>query len=322
MNNSKVVFITGITGQDGAYLSRYLLEKKIKVVGAVRENDDFSKLEYLKIKDKVVLVKFDLLNFSEVSNFIKQYKPCQIYNFAAQSSVVLSFTQPFDTLNFNINSVINLLESIRVINKDIRFFQASSCEVFGKAINLPVTKNSSVDPLNPYAVSKVSADLIVKNYRKLFNLFACCGLLFNHESYLRDDKFFIKKILKQAVEIKNGKRDFLRVGNIDVKRDFGYAPDYVENMWNVMQLDSPDDYIFSSGASIFLKDIIHYIFDKLNISKEKIIIENALFRPTEIKETLGDNSALKSVLSKKYKGQSFYQTLDILIGEEVENICL
>ena len=319
MNKSETIFITGISGQDGSYLSRFLINKNYKVIGAIRENDDLSNLEYLKIKDKLILIKSDLRNYSEVLDIIKKYKPSQIYNFAAQSSVQLSLSEPYDTLNFNIMSVVNLLESIRVTSNKIKFFQASSCEIFGNAKDLPVNEETEANPLNPYAISKVSADLIIKNYRKLFGLFACSGFLFHHESYLRNKKFFIKKIIKQSIEIKLNKRDLLKVGNVDVKRDFGYAPDYVENMWNCMQLSSSDDYVFASGVSICLKDIIYYIFKKLDINKDKLVIDNLLFRSVDIKETLGDNTKIVKTLGDKYKSRSFYKVLDILIEEVLKN---
>ncbi len=318
MNKSKTVFITGITGQDGAYLSKLLLNERYKVIGCIRDNDNFSKLEYLKIKDQLILVKCNLLNFSDIKKKFEEYNPDEVYNFAAQSSVTLSLKNPFDTLNFNIMSVVNLLEAIRLVNSKIKFFQASSCEMFGNVKKLPANEQTFFKPLNPYAVSKVSAHLIVTNYRKVLNLFSCCGILFNHESFLRGEDFFVKKIIKQAVEIKDGRRDFLKVGNIDVKRDFGYAPSYVKAMWSVMQLDNPDDFVFSSGSSVCLRDIIYYVFDKLNIDREKVIEDNILFRASDIKETLGDSSKLKKVLDWDYK-MSFYDVLDLLIEEELKS---
>lgn len=314
----KTALITGITGQDGAYLSRFLLNKKYKVVGFVRENDDFSKLEYLKIKESLIFVKCNLLDLLDVKKYIEIYRLAEIYNFAAQSSVTLSFKDPYDTFNFNINSVINLLEAIRLVDTRIRFFQASSCEMFGNVEHLPVNENTPFNPLNPYSASKVAAHTIVNNYKKNFNLFTCCGILFHHESYLRGNDFFVKKIVKQAVEIKKGKRDVLQVGNLEVKRDFGYAPAYVQAMWGVLQQNIADDYIISSGRSICLKDIVYYVFDKLGIDKSKIIENKILFRSSDIKETLGDSSKIKKRIKWNYS-MSFYEVLDILLDEEINN---
>ncbi|MCK4650948.1 GDP-mannose 4,6-dehydratase [Candidatus Babeliales bacterium] len=314
----KIAIITGITGQDGAYLSKFLLEKKYKIVGFVRSNDDYSKLEYLKIKNEIIFEKCDLLNLSEIIKNIQKYNPREIYNFASQSSVSLSIKEPFQTLQFNIISVLNLLEAIRLIGKSIRFFQASSCEMFGKFQNIPTVENDFFKPLNPYAISKVTAHQIVSNYRKLYGIFSCCAILFNHESYLRGEDFFVKKIVKQAVEIKFGKRDFLKVGNLDIKRDLGYAPRYIEAMWLMLQQSKAEDFVISSGKSICLKDIVYYVFDKLGLKREKIIVDKDFFRKSDIPETLGDNSKAKKVLGWDYE-MDFYKVLDFLISEEIDN---
>ncbi|MFA5074953.1 MAG: GDP-mannose 4,6-dehydratase [Candidatus Babeliales bacterium] len=312
---SKIALITGITGQDGAYLSQFLLNKNYKIIGLVRDNDDYSKLEYLKIKNKIIFENCDLLNLTQVINIIKKYKPDEIYNFAAQSSVDLSLREPEITLKFNINSVINVLESIRLFSFKTRFFQASSCEMFGVADKLPVTENTQFRPLNAYSISKVSAHLITLNYRVIYKIFACSGILFNHESYLRGENFFVKKVIKQALEIKNNKREKLIVGNLNIKRDLGYAPDYVQAMYLMLQNDRPEDFIISSGKSISLQDIVFYVFAKLNINKNKIYVDKDLYRICDIEHTLGDNSEIKKDLGWIYN-KDFYEILDLLIEEE------
>jgi GDPmannose 4,6-dehydratase len=315
----KVVLITGISGQDGSYLSKFLLEKKYKIVGFIRSCESLENLEYLGIKDQIVLEECDLLNLEQVKSTILKYKLDEIYNFAAQSSVKLSFDCPQETYNFNIMSVVNLLEAIRTTNKKIKLFQASSCEMFGRVENLPANENTLFNPLNPYSVSKVAAHQIVKNYRQTFKLFACCGILFHHESFLRGKDFFIKKVIRQALEIKAGKRDCLYVGNIDIKRDFGFAPEYVKAMWMMLQHEQPDDFIISSGSSISLREIIYYVFDKLGLDRKKIVVDQNLFRPVDIEQTLGDNSKIREIVGWHYN-LSFFEVLDLLLEEEMRNM--
>lgn len=314
---NKIAFITGITGQDGAYLSRLLLEHNYKVIGLVRDSKNINdaKLNYLGITSKVVFKECDLLNISNIINLINKYQPTEIYNLASQSSVGASFQHPIGTLNFNIISVANLLESIKLTDKNIRFYQASSSEMFGSANQLPFQENSIVHPVSPYGISKASAHWITVNYRESFGLFTASGILFNHESILRGNNFIIKKVIRTALEIKAGKADALEVGNIDIKRDFGYAPKYVEAMFLMMQYDKPDDYIISSGKSLSIREIIYYIFDKLEISKEKIITNDAFLRPNEIEDIYGDNAKAKSQLNWKYN-MDFFEVLDILMDEE------
>ncbi|KKP24480.1 MAG: GDP-mannose 4,6-dehydratase [candidate division TM6 bacterium GW2011_GWF2_28_16] len=319
----KIALITGITGQDGAYLSELLLNKNYKIYGLVRAQDDYFKLEYLKIKNEINFLEFNLLDFEQVKNNINTIKPDEIYNFAAQSSVGLSYLEPYNTINFNFNSTLNLLESIRLLSlsgKQIKFFQPSSSEMYGKQENLPINESFKFNSLNnnPYALSKIAAHELCVLYRRLYNLFISCGIMFNHESYLRGDNFFVKKVIRESLEIKAGKRDFLFVGNLNSKRDFGFAPEYVKAMSLMLQQDKPDDYIIASGKSISLQDIIYYVFDKLNIDKNKIKIDKSLLRPVEVSDSYGDYLKAKTVLGWDYN-LSFYQVLDLLIKEELQN---
>jgi len=316
---SKIAFITGITGQDGAYLSKLLLEYNYKVIGLVRDfqNINDEKINYLGIASKVIFEECDLLNISNIINLINKYQPTEIYNLASQSSVGASFQYPIETLNFNIVSVANLLESIKITDKNIKFYQASSSEMFGSANQLPFQENSIFHPVSPYGISKASAHWITVNYRESFGLFTTSGILFNHESVLRGNNFIIKKIIRIALEIKNGKKDVLEVGNIDIKRDFGYAPKYVEAMFLMMQHEKPDDYIISSGKSLSIREIIYYIFDKLEISKNKILVNSKFLRPNEIEDIYGDNAKAKKELNWNYD-MGFFEVLDILIDEEIK----
>lgn len=314
-------FITGVSGQDGAYLSKLLLEKGYKVIGITRNIhvDNLKKLKYLEIDGLVLMEECDLLDVSSVARLISKYRPDEIYNLAAQSSVGLSFKQPIDTINFNVLSVLNLLESIRLIKPDVRFYQASSSEMYGKVSNLPVCINTPMHPLSPYAISKASAHWAVVNYRESYGLYACNGVLFNHESYLRSTSFFVKKVLHETVLNHNNPNWVLKVGNIDIKRDFGYSPNYVEAMWLMLQVESPDDFIICSGKSITLRSIIEYIFNKLGISLDKLVIDLELMRPTDIEDIYGDNSPAKIKLGWDYE-LDFYRVLDILISKELEEL--
>lgn len=315
-----IALITGITGQDGAYLSKLLLSKGYKVVGILRADaeENFFGLKYLNIYDKVDLVKCSLLDLSGLEKIFLEKKPTEVYNLAAQSSVGASFENPYETINFNISSVLNLLEIIKKINKNIKFYQASSSEMYGNIEKLPVTEKSIIHPVSPYAISKVAGHWMTINYRESYELFACCGILFNHESYLRGNSFFVKKVIKTAIDIKNGRQEELRVGNIDLKRDFGLAPDYVKAMWLMLQQKTPKDYIICSGRPITLREIIEYVFDKMSISREKIVIDQSLFRPNDIKNIYGDNGKAKEELGWNYN-KSFKDVLDILIEEELKN---
>ncbi len=271
----KTAIITGITGQDGAYLSQLLLEKGYRVVGFARtcKKSSLTKLAYLGIRDRITFEECNLLDLSNILKLIKKYDPDEIYNLAAQSSVKASFDQPIATIEFNIISVINLLEAIRLVNRDIRFYQASSSEMYGKVEDLPITEKTPMHPLSPYAISKAAAHWIAINYRESYGIFTCCGILFNHESILRDKNFFIKKAIMDSIEISRGQRDMLNVGNVEIYRDFGYAPRYVEAMWLMLQAESPNDYIICSGRSIRLRDILGHIFRRLEIDESKIVVD-------------------------------------------------
>jgi len=319
MVNSKVALITGVTGQDGAYLAQLLLKNGYKVIGLLRSSDNFNtkKLDYLGITTDIIFDVCNLLSMSDISNILKKYHPTEIYNLAAQSSVRESFQQPIDTLNFNIVSVASILESIKIINKNIKFYQASSSEMYGGINNLPLKENSTFHPVSPYGISKASAHWITINYRESFGIFATSGILFNHESVLRGDGFIIKKIIQSAIAINNGNQDLLEVGNIDIKRDFGYAPKYVEAMYLMMQHEHPDDYVISSGCSLSIRDVIYYVFDKLKVSRDRIVINQDYFRPNEIMDIYGDSSKAKLNLGWEYD-ISFFDVLDLLI-KKMEN---
>lgn len=321
MFNLKRAFITGISGQDGSYLASLLINKGYEVIGLVRSfnHSSLAGLEYLKVRDKVLVEECDLTDLSQIISLIAKYRPQEVYNLAAQSSVSLSFKQPIGTFHFNTISVYNLLEAIKLTDKTIKFYQASSSEMFGKVNKLPISSSSVFHPLSPYAISKAAAHWICVNYRESFNMFICCGILFNHESYLRTPNYFIKKIINECISISAGRSKSLSVGNIDIQRDFGYAPRYVECMHLMMQYETPREFTICSGESVSLRSIIYYLFDKLNIKRDSLIISSELFRPSEIEDIYGDPSDAKNLLKWNYD-ISFFDVLDLLVEEEIENL--
>jgi GDPmannose 4,6-dehydratase len=312
----KTALITGITGQDGAYLSRLLLNKGYEVIGLVRSNSHTNKngLIRLGILENVTLLECDLIDLSQLIQIISTYKPVEIYNLAAQSSVSLSFAQPIGTFSFNTMSVFNLLEAIKLVDKRIKLYHASSSEMYGKVEKLPIVENTVFHPVSPYATSKAAAHWTCINYRESFGLFVSCGILFNHESMLRTNQFFVKKVITEANMIKEGTLDKMFVGNIDIKRDFGYAPLYVEAMHAMLQHDKPDDFVICSGISISLREVIEYIFERVGISLSAYEVDQKLYRPNDIPEIYGDSSKAKKVLGWHYE-MTPYELLDKLIDE-------
>ncbi len=312
--------ISGITGQDGSYLAKLLLLKGYEVIGLTRLNytSGFYGLHYLGIKDRVTICECDLLDIDSIFALFEKYKPTEFYNLAAQSSVYLSFKDPITTFEFNTLSVFNILEVIKKIDDSIRFYQASSSEMYGRVNDLPISENSVLHPLSPYAISKAAAHFTCILYRESYNMHVSCGVLFNHESYLRQNNFFVKKIIRESIKISKGQQESLLVGNIDVKRDFGYAPKYVEAMYLMLQKETASDYLICSGQSITLREIIYYIFKKLNISEDICKISTELYRPSEIENIYGNNSKAKSELNWQYN-LTIFDVLDLLLDEELKN---
>jgi GDPmannose 4,6-dehydratase len=320
MSANKTAIITGISGQDGAYLASLLLKKNYQVIGFVRSYTtvDLKGLDYLTIRSQVTIEECDLLDISQIIKLLYQYKPTEIYNLAAQSSVSLSFKQPIGTFHFNTISVFNLLEAIRLADRTIKFYQASSSEMYGRVANLPISENTAFHPLSPYAISKAAGHWTCINYRESYGMFVCCGILFNHESYLRNASFFVKKVIRESIRISRGKSERLFVGNIEISRDFGYAPLYVEGMYLMMQAGNPEDYILCSGKSIKLKNIIEYVFNELGVNIDKYSISADMYRPADIEDIFGDSTKAKNELGWNYS-MTHEQMMDLLIAEELKN---
>ena len=315
--NKKVALITGISGQDGSYLAKFLLEKGYEVIGTIRSYRcvNTKNFDFLNITSELIVDELDLLDMANVMRVLHKYNPDEIYNLAAQSSVGLSFSQPIGTFTFNTSSVNNLLEAIRLFNPRIKLYQASSSEMFGSVKELPISLETPMHPISPYAVSKMASHYMVSTYRDAYQLFICSGVLFNHESVLRSENFFIKKVIREALNIKYGLQNELYVGNLNLKRDFGYAPKYIEAMWLMMQEEVADDFIICSGKSVLLQDIVEYIFDKLSLDKALIVVDKSLFRPNETYEIVGDSTKAHEKLKWEYN-YSFFDILDILLKEE------
>ena len=301
----KVAIITGITGQDGAFLAEFLLRKRYRIIGilpADRPSDRF-RLEYLNIQDTIQFRKVNLLDYEDTKKLFIEVQADEFYNLAAISSVGFSLQQPLLTYDFNTRSVINILESIRLVSPNTRFYQASSSEMFGNVgrHRLPIKESFLFHPASPYGISKASSHWLTVNYREAFNLQTCCGILFNHESALRPSNFVIKKIINTAVKIKNGNEDRLQLGNISVIRDWGYAPIYVQAMWQMMQQDKLKDYLICSGVPISLQEFVYKVFDLLDLdANDHLTIDYSLIRSLDLEIIYGDNSKAKQDLGWQY----------------------
>lgn len=316
----KIAIISGITGQDGAYLAKFLIDKNYKVVGLLRSEqvELGDGLAFLGIKKKVELIGVDLLDKTKVEKLIQQYQPDEFYNLAAQSSVGLSFQHPLETFKFNTSSVINILEAIRKFSLTTKYYQASSSEMFGNigVENLPLKETVLFHPVSPYGISKASAHWITVNYREAYGLKTCCGILFNHESCLRGENFVIKKIIRTALEIKNNKTNVLNLGNLSVQRDWGYAPKFVEAMWLMLQQEEFNEYLICSSTVTSLENIVRGIFNKLALDFDKHVrIDNKLMRNLELDVIYGDNSKAKLELGWDYN-YTTNQLIEQLIEDE------
>jgi len=313
----KTAVITGITGQDGAYLTKLLLSKNYKVVGTTRTYNPYAlwRLEYLGVLDQIAIATCNTGDPMSAMSLILKHKPAEFYNLAAQSSVSLSFEEPASTLSYNIRSVVNILESIRILDPTIRLYQASSSEMFGNAAKLPVNESSPFDPINPYATSKAAAHWTVRNYREAFDLYCCSGILFNHESFLRSPRFFTKQIIQNAIEISEGRKDKLLVGNIDVRRDFGCAKRYVEAMWLMLQQETADDFVVCSGKSVSLREVVETILACFNIPNDVIEVDPQLYRPSETRDIFGDSEKARTTLNWHYD-KPFADVVREIVSEE------
>lgn len=281
----KKALICGVSGQDGAYLARFLLKKGYAVIGASRdaEMSRFENLVRLGIQDQVEVESMALNDFRSVLQVLTKTQPDEVYNLAGQTSVGLSFVQPVETLESISVGCLNLLESIRFLNKPIRFYNAGSSECFGDTGNVPATEDTPFHPRSPYAVAKATAFWQLANYREAYNLYACSGICFNHESTLRPKRFVTQKIVAAVRAISQGSKEKLVLGNISVKRDWGWAPEYVEAMWLMLQQERPQDFIIATGESHPLEEFVAGAFACAGLDwREHVTSSRELYRPTDI----------------------------------------
>lgn len=294
------VLITGITGQDGSYLAEFLLNKGYRVWGLVRRSstEPFERIRH--IINQVELVQSDLLDQSSLLGIVRKVRPREVYNLAAQSFVPISFEEPVLTGEFTALGVTRILEAVRMVDRKIRFYQASSSEMFGLVAESPQTLKTSFHPRSPYGVAKVYGHWITVNYRESYNMFAASGILFNHESPRRGLEFVTRKISDGVARIKLGLAQKLKLGNLEAKRDWGFAGDYVKAMWKMLQLDRPEDFIVATGKGHSVKEFVQAAFGHVGLSwKDHVVLDKVYYRPAEVHSLCGDASHARRKLKWK-----------------------
>jgi GDPmannose 4,6-dehydratase len=301
-----VALLTGCTGQDGSFLAELLLEKRYKVIGIVRrsamEDKKLYNVTHLLDNPDFIIEDGDLTDSSSIWRLVTKYMPDEFYNLGAQSHVGISFTSPESTTEINATGVLNCLEAIRNVSPKTRFYQASTSEMFGDNMNVPQSETTTFQPNSPYACAKVYAHNLVVNYRKAYGLFACSGILFNHESERRGEQFVTRKITKAAARIKLGLQKELRLGNLDAKRDWGYAKEYVYGMWLMLQQDTPDDYVLATGKTSTIGQFIDCVSEVAGFDLSKhVVVDEKYLRPSEVPLLLGDPSKAKRILGWEAK---------------------
>jgi len=318
--SSKVALITGITGQDGSYLAEFLLEQGYKVFGMVRRSSlaQFERISHLM--DKIELVQGDLLDQFSLIQAIEKSKPQEIYNLAAQSFVPTSWEQPVLTSEFTAVGVTKVLESMRLVDRNIKFYQASSSEMFGKVRETPQNELTPFYPRSPYGVSKVYGHYITVNYRESYGLFACSGILFNHESPRRGLEFVTRKVTDAVAKIKLGLSDELRLGNLDARRDWGYAGDYVRAMWLMLQQATAEEFVISTGETRSVRELVEVAFKYAELDWEKYVkVDKAFLRPAEVDLLVGDSTKAKEVLGWE-PTVSFEQMIHMMVDADLERL--
>jgi GDPmannose 4,6-dehydratase len=296
----KKALVTGVTGQDGSYLAELLLAKGYKVTGMVRRasTENFERVEHLR--DKITIRQADLLDQLSLIDLIEESEPDEIYNLAAQSFVPTSWIQPALTGEFTALGVTKMLEAIRLVNKKIKFYQASSSEMFGKVLEIPQNEKTPFYPRSPYGVAKVYGHFITVNYRESYDIFAVSGILFNHESPRRGLEFVTRKISDGVARIKLGLAHELRLGNLDAKRDWGFAGDYVEAMWMMLQQKQAQDFVIATGETHSVREFAEIAFSHVGLNWKKYVkVDKRLFRPAEVEQLVGDASKARRILGWK-----------------------
>lgn len=317
---TRKVLITGVTGQDGACLARFLLEKGYQVHGMVRHSSSANLERIEGLRDRIELHQADLLDQLSIITIIQQVRPHEVYNFAAQSFVPTSWSQPLLTGEFTALGVTRMLEAVRLVDPSIRFYQASSSEMFGNVREEPQNEQTSFWPRSPYGVAKVYGHWITVNYRESYDIFACSGILFNHESPLRGKEFVSRKITDAVARIKLGLQDKLVLGNIDAMRDWGYAGDYIEAAWLMLQQDQPDDYVVATGIKHSVRDLVELAFGHAGLDwRDHVESDQKLFRPAEVNTLCGDASKARRVLGWAPR-VSFAELIRMMVDADLERV--
>ncbi len=320
MGGKKTALIFGIGGQDGSYLAKLLLDKGYAVSGTSRDREmsGFANLRRLGILDRVELHSASLDNFRSVAHTIQLCEPQEIYNLAAQSSVGLSFDQPVETIDASVNGSVNILESMRLLKIDARLYNASSSECFGNTPTGPANEETPFRPCSPYGIAKAAAHWLVANYRDAYGLFACSGILFNHESPLRPARFVTQKVVRGAFDIAHGNADVLSLGNLAISRDWGWAPDYVDAMWRMLQQDRPQDFVIATGDMHSLQEFVERIFAEFGLDWMRCVTtEPALLRPLDVTVSVGDPGKAHRILAWQPR-VDFHAMVANLVSAEIE----
>jgi GDPmannose 4,6-dehydratase len=333
----KRALITGITGQDGAYLAKFLLDKGYEVYGLYRRSStpNFWRLDALGVTQKVKLLEGDLLDQTSLMNAVEISEPDEVYNLAAQSFVASSWKEPLYTVEVTGLGVLKVLEAIKNVNPKIKFYQASSSEMFGKVQEIPQKETTPFYPRSPYGVAKVFGYWTTVNYRESYNMFTCNGILFNHESPLRGEEFVTRKVTKGIAEIKKGTIEYIELGNLDAKRDWGFAGDYVEAMWLMLQQDKPDDYVIAIGETHTVREFVELAFKEAGIDiawkgtglteagydkdtgKILVKVSEQFYRPAEVEILIGDPSKAMKTLEWKPK-VTFHSLIKLMVDEDLK----
>ena len=336
---AKTAFITGITGQDGAYLSEFLLKKGYRVFGGYRRTSspNFWRIEELNVMNDVELMEVDIQDTGNLIRTFDKVKPDEIYNLAAQSFVAVSFEKPVLTGEITAIGVTRVLEAIRIVNPKIKFYQASSSEMFGKVQETPQKESTPFYPRSPYATAKLYGHWLTIGYRESYNIFGCSGILFNHESPLRGIEFVTRKVSDAVARIKLGKQDYFEIGNMDAKRDWGYAKEFVEGMWMMLQQPQPGDFVLATNENHSVREFIELAFDHVGITlqwkgsevneygidtktgKTLVKINPKFFRPGEVDQLLGDYSKAKKELGWEPKVK-FKELVTIMVERDLERV--
>lgn len=312
--------ITGITGQDGSYLAELLLKKGYRVIGVARRSSTVNTQRIDHILDEITLVQGDLQDQGSLLSLLEEYKPNEVYNLAAQSFVPTSWNQPALTGDVTALGVTRMLEAIRFVNPNIRFYQASSSEMFGKVLEVPQKETTPFYPRSPYGVAKVYGHWITVNYRESFNLFATSGILFNHESPRRGLEFVTRKISDAVARIKLGMANELRLGNLEARRDWGFAGDYVDAMWRMLQQDTPDSYVIGTGETHPVREFCEIAFSHVDLDyKEFVVQDEKFYRPAEVDLLISDPSRARKELNWELQ-VSFQQLVTMMVDADLARL--